>query len=270
MSELRDRQQQLMAYLLQGEGDIAGYVVGDEQVTAAQRLSIYHNAYRSRLREVIDTDHPVLGTYLGDDLYDQMVAQYIVTYPSKHRSLRQFCNHLPEMLAEQSPFADYPQIAELASFEQMLIVAFDAEDKDPLAPENLQNMAPERWPELSFRFHPSLQLFLCEQNTVEIWQAIKAEQAPPTLIEQKYAWVLWRNRERLTEFLSISHVELLMLKQFMQGSSLAEVAEMVVAESGEELAPEFLLETLMRWLALGWIYRLCHPDDAAPLEAVKA
>lgn len=268
MSELRVRQQQLLAYLTEGESSISAYVVGDDQLSATQRLSIYQNAYRSRFREVIDTDHPVLGTYLGDDLYDQLVSDYIRLYPSHHRSLRQYCEQLPGFLRDKSPFKDYPQIAELAQFEKMLIVVFDAEDKSVIGPADLQAINPELWPELRFRFHPSLQLFLCQHNVVEIWQAIKAELTPPKLIPQNYAWVLWRNAERLTEFISVSRIELLMLQRFMQGQTLAEVADVMVHESGEENAPEYLLETLMRWLSLGWVYRLDHPENGPALEIV--
>ena len=62
------------------------------------RLGIYKNAYQVRLQETIDTDHTVLGQYLGDDLYQLMMNDYITQHPSHQFSLRHFSDELPNFL----------------------------------------------------------------------------------------------------------------------------------------------------------------------------
>ena len=262
MSTLQQRQREMMAYLKDGNGQIEAHIKDQGEVTPAQRLAIYHNAYRVRLRETLDTDHPILGTYLGDELYNTMVAKYIKLHPSSYRSLRQFGENLPTFLAEHSPFKEHPQIAELARFERFLLSAFDAADSKRATPEQLTTLPPEEWPALRFTFHPSVQLFISSYNVVEIWQALKAEQQPPSLLKQPHIWVLWRNQERLTEFTSISDLELQMLRAFLQGQSLAEVAEFPATEMPEDEAGSYLFGTLMQWLQRGWVQRLSPPEQA--------
>ena len=135
--ELREHQQQLMAYLLGQDSTIADHVVDQGGITTDVRLGIYRNAYRIRLRETIDVDHPVLGTYLGDELFDRMVDGYIDQHPSSFSSLRQFADRLPKFLSTNTPFSEHPQIAELARFERLLLTAFDAADASSVPPQHL-------------------------------------------------------------------------------------------------------------------------------------
>ena len=72
------------------------------ELTNQQRMSIYQNAYSARLKETIETDHELLGRYLGDNLFDEMVAGYIKAFPSGYRSLRHFCENLPKFLSSIS------------------------------------------------------------------------------------------------------------------------------------------------------------------------
>lgn len=261
-STLHVRQQQMMSALLTGNAAITEHIAGDHNLSAQQRLSIYQSGYRLRLREVIDNDHPVLGSYLGDDLFEQMVEGYIEAAPSKYRSLRYYCDPLPDYLQRDSFFNQYPHIAELARFERCLLSSFDAPDRDTASVETLQQLPPELWPQMQLRFHPSLQLFSSQYNAVEIWQAIKGEQAPPDPSQQPACWVVWRNRERLTEFRSVLPLEQRLIRCFFGGETFSTAAEITVAEVGEEAAAPELLDTLCRWLDLGWIHQLA--DGATP------
>ncbi|SER04372.1 hypothetical protein SAMN03080615_03702 [Amphritea atlantica] len=261
-TRLHLRQQQMMAALLAGDQAITEHIAGDQNLNAEQRLSIYQSGYRLRLREVIDNDHPVLGSYLGDDLFEQMVDGYIEAVPSRYRSLRHYCDPLPEYLQQDSFFSQYPHIAELAKFERSLLSSFDAPDRDTAAVSSLQQLPPEIWPQLQLRFHPSLQLFTSYYNSVEIWQAIKAEQRPPDPTPQPACWVIWRNRERLTEFRSAPPLEQRLIHSFFQGDNFTTAAELTAAEVGEATAAAELLNILVRWLELGWIAQLT--DEAAP------
>lgn len=264
-SSLRARQRQLMSFILHDDHQIQDEVAETDNMSAHDRLAIYHNAYRLRLREVIDTDHPILGIYLGDDLFDLMVKHYIDDAPSKYTSLRNYCDNLPDFLAKTLPFGDHPQISELARFERLLLTAFDAEDKSTAIPQDLQNLPAEEWPHLTIRFHPSLQIFITEYNVVETWQALKQEQSPPETLQQHSCWVLWRNTERLTEFKSISAIEQQMLKGFLEGNNLSYVAELIIQELNEQDAAQSLLSILNAWLDMGWIQMLQAPTSQPSL-----
>ncbi|MCU7801344.1 MAG: hypothetical protein KZQ70_14740, partial [gamma proteobacterium symbiont of Lucinoma myriamae] len=63
-------------------------------------------------------------------------------------------------------------LAEMAQFEWLLREAFDAADKSYLNMEELQKIAPERWPELKFDFHPTVNRVDLRFNIPQLWQAI--------------------------------------------------------------------------------------------------
>ncbi|MEA3274052.1 MAG: DNA-binding domain-containing protein [Pseudomonadota bacterium] len=184
MSGLRALQEDFLAYLLSGDVRIAGNIVDQAPVGRETRLNIYGNAYRVRLKETLETDHEMLGLYLGDALWDQMADGYIDAHPSHYRSLRQFGDALPEWLRHNPPFVDHPQIAELADFERRLLVSFDAADAARADSGELAALPPVQWPGLRLRFHPSVQPFRADWNSVEIWQALKAGATPPDVILQ--------------------------------------------------------------------------------------
>jgi len=252
---LAERQQQLMAFLKGDESvsgsDIRHHVVEQGAIDISTRLGIYKNAYKVRLVETIDTDHPVLGIYLGDDLYDQMITDYINQYPSQNFSLRHFADLLPKFLLQQSPFKEYPQIAALARFERLLLTAFDAADTHRTTREELQSIPQSAWPTMTIRFHPSVQLFQCRWNVVDIWKAIKAEKSPPELIESEVAWLLWRNSEQLTEFRVIDSVAVAMLTFFQQGKDFSEICDGLLDILPEHEVSECAVQTLLRWIDNG-------------------
>ena len=254
MSELAALQRRFLDYIRCADAAIEADVVGETSKARARRLSIYYNAYRTRLRDSIDTDHPVLGRYLGDDLLEQMAAAYIDAHPSAYTSLRHFCNELPEFLRENEAFAAHGVLSDLAAFERLLMDVFDAADTTRRDVGFLPTLKPDEWPELTLFFHPSVRVFATEWNCVEIWQAIKGEQEPPEArIGAGQNWLMWRNRERLTEFRSLSVDELTMLESARSGATFAAQCESLLAWHAEaDVAPQ-ALALLRRWLRDGLI-----------------
>ncbi len=245
-----------MAFLLSGEEQINAHIAEQGAVNSATRLGIYRNAYTMRFRETIETDHEVLGLYLGDSLFDQMVPQYIAARPSNHHSLRQYADGLPEFLGSNNPFQEHPQIAELARFERLLLAAFDANDWSRISPEELRNKPAEQWPGMQLRFHPSLQLYASEWNAVLIWQEIKALQTPPAPLQQSNRWAIWRNEELLTEFRSISEDEYGLMSAALSGDSFAQLCEQLLESHRETEVSLVAVNYLSQWIEQGLVSQL--------------
>lgn len=258
IKELQQLQNDFMQFLLNPNSDsgeqFQQWVDEQSGLSATKRMQIYANGYVSRLRETLDTDHELLGLYLGDELFDKMVTGYVHAYPSKHRSLRQFADDLPRYLADDAFFSQYPQIAELAAFERRLLNAFDAADSDSVRFEVLQAIPPQQWPQLCFRFHPSVQLFRCRTNAVECWQSLKQQQVPPSpQIGEVRSWLIWRGHERLTEFISLSAAQYDLLLGFLQGHDFAEQCEKMLSWFSKDEAPMHVLQALQAWFNMGII-----------------
>ncbi|MGI2168821.1 HvfC/BufC family peptide modification chaperone [Shewanella sp. MF05960] len=263
MSRLAEIQQQFMAYLLSDETNndhstcqsaMQANVSQQAGISADIRLAIYANAYRIRLKETIETDHEILGRYLGDDLFDKMAADYTRAHPSANQSLRQFCDALPDFLQQDLFFKQHPIIADLARFERRLLNAFDAADSTSASFSDLQAISPELWPNCCLRFHPSVQIFTFNSNAVEAWQALKADSTPPAPdYLSTRAWLLWRGQTRLTEFASLTAAQHALLLGFIQGNNFAEQCEQMLEWHDEQSAPMMVLQTMQTWFQRGLI-----------------
>ncbi|MCV6589292.1 MAG: DNA-binding domain-containing protein [Marinobacterium sp.] len=266
MSTLQQRQRQLMAWLQHGNTDICRHVAEQGALNNMQRLNIYRTGWRIRLSETIETDHPILGAYLGDKLYNQLLDGYLTSYPSTSTSLRQFADNLPQFLAQHPPFSEHPQISELARFERLLLVAFDAADSPRATQSTLFDTPSQEWPALKFTFHPSVQLFSTTHNSVQIWQALKAEQTPPCAQQESQSWLVWRNRERLTEFAALERLEEQLLRSLLKGETLEYAAQLTANTLPAEAAGHYLLTTLTNWLERGCIQALNQKITLNPVE----
>jgi hypothetical protein len=257
MSGLRELEMNFLAYLLSGDARIASEVVDQAPVGRETRLAIYANAYRIRLRETLETDHEMLGLYLGDDLWDRMVDGYIDDHPSSYRSLRQYGDALPEWLRSTPPFAEWPQIRELALFERRLLVSFDAADACRVGAVELTELPARCWPDIRLRFHPSVQPLRVDTNCVEIWRALKADQTPPDAATQPDSWwLLWRGEDRLTQFRSLPGEESTLLHHFLAGGNFAAACEQLLAVHSGDDSAQIGLGLLMNWLETGLVREL--------------
>jgi len=263
VSNLAKLQQEFLA-LLQGHNQhFTARVKEQAPVATETRLAIYQNAYHMRLRETIDNDHPMLGVFLGDQLYDLLVKSYIEQFPSSVKSLRHFCHSLPVFLSENAPFVDHPVLSELASFERMLLDVFDAKDQNTCTISDLQQVVPERWPLITFRFHPSVRLYDQHHQAVEIWQALKAKKTPtsPTKTNETVFWLMWRSPQRLTEFRHLSVAERKSFECFKDGGNFADVCQLLSEFYQPQDVPVQALGFIQVWLSSGLISVLsteCH------------
>lgn len=254
MAELRNLQERFLSYLRYADSAVEADVSGDSVEERSRRLSIYYNAYRIRLRDCIETDHPVLGIYLGDEWFEQLAAAYIDARPSTNTSLRNFCDQLPDFLRNEQPFATKCELSSLAEFERLLMDVFDAPGASRWSDEHLTAICPQDWPGLTIGFHPSVCCFVTDWNVVEIWQAVKADRTPPKAREgAEQAWLLWRNQAKLTEFRSLPMDEYAMLQSARIGSEFSTVCASLLASHSEEDAAPRALTILRRWVADGLV-----------------
>ena len=255
MSNLARLQQQFVAFLQGQPSEFSKLVSKQAPVPTRTRLGIYQNAYHMRLRETIDNDHPVLGAYLGDELYDLLVRKYIGLYPSKVKSLRYFCDGIPQLLAEVKPFSSHLILSSLAAFERILLSAFDAKDQDVITIEKLASLPPEQWPVMNLMFHPSVRIFQEQINAVETWQALKGEIKPPAPLKREYPvfWLVWRNQERLTEFRHVSAPEYVLFNHFQQGGDFGSGCELLSEYFNVDDVPVKAVQFLQMWINSGLI-----------------
>ena len=266
MSSLAKLQADFQAYLLD---DIKGaafksQIIDDKKVGAKRRLSIYVDAYRLRIIEALATAYPKLHLMLGDALFDSTARTYIDAYPSTYRNMRwvggYMCVHL------QSTLPQHPVAAELATFEWTLGLAFDSEDAPVLSLQDLANIPPENWADLSFAFHPSVHLLPLQWNVVQIWNALDQEQAPSSIVNTDEPCLIWRQgfnsgfdlgfdlKQGLNaHFRSLDFAEYAALQLAISGVSFGALCEQLQENASEEEATIQAAQYLSGWLNDGLI-----------------
>lgn len=259
MANLLATQDAFMQYILQSdqeqqESPFAELVDDQTGISRDVRMQIYANGYRLRLIETIETDHEVLSLYLGDDLFERMSQGFIKAHPSTFKSLRNFCDALPEYLRQDEFFQQHVILADIARFERLLLTAFDAREDQRASFSELQALDPNLWPQVSFRFHSSVQVFSCQSNAVESWQAIKNKLSPEAAEYQlQRHWLLWRGESRLTEFISLQPYQFELLTGFIQGNDFSQQCELMLGYFSQEEAAMQVLQAIQAWFELGLI-----------------
>ena len=229
-------QDEFQRYVL--EGDRARPAISDliEQrvgLPARERLAIYYDAYRIRLKDALAEAFDRTYGYVGDDMFAELCRGYIDAHPSQFRNLRWFGDQFSAFAAHE--LADHPVVAELAAFEWALGLAFDAEDAAILRAEDLQGLDVSAWERIGFIAHPSVQLLPLHWNAPAIWLALGKEETPPdaSSSNEPVTWLIWR-KELQPHFRSLDRFEAGALRGLMAGRSFAEVC----AEASDSATPD--------------------------------
>ena len=118
-------------------------VTAGPQLSALDRLDVYHHAYKARLVECLLDYYPAIAHAIGDDAFTALCHAYVERYPSRQPNLNFFGRHMAAFCAERGE----PFLADLARLEWSIVEVLHAETAEVIAPEALAAIAPERWAE---------------------------------------------------------------------------------------------------------------------------
>ncbi len=248
MNTLRKLQHEFQNYLLDdSEQHIIRRVKSTSQRSAEQRMLIYGNAYTLRLKEALSSDYERLHSYLGDELFDNLMLQYIKYHPSQHPSLRYFGQYMVQLVKQLEPFKALGEVAEIAAIEQAFAHSFDATDCHCVTQQQLVQIPPEAWATLTLKFHDSVQLLPQRYNSFQIWQALDKTQAPPQKTPDKCTWLIWR-RNLVSHYRALEEAELSALLTATTTGSFARVCEVLLEHYSEEETPMRAVSYLQQWI----------------------
>ncbi len=257
MNSLQQLQSAFARFLRSGDPAIAAAVASTPQLAAQSRLEIYSSGYKARLREAITKDFPVLRSVIGDEAFTVLCLRYIDAWPSMSFTLRDFGAHLPEFVARAADIANPRFLGELARFEWAFIEAFDAADVPSIGPAAMGDIAGQDWPAVRFEAHPSVQALAIGFNTLQIWDAVKAQQPPMRPVErtESAGALIWR-RALTTVFRSTADDELMLWRRLAAGADFATLCAVLADRLPADDVPVRAATLLRGWLAEGLISSL--------------
>lgn len=249
MNALHELQKEFISYLKDDTKlDIIDRVESTRQRSASKRVALYGDAYQLRLKEALNTDYERLHAYLGDQLFYDVMNQYIQIYPSHYTSLRDYGQHMPVMLGDMSIFSDNPEVVELANIELAFANSFDAMDCKHVTLEELISLAPDAWPELTFQFSASVQLLALQNNSFKIWRALSHEETPPDAEPDQATWLLWRSR-LVTHYRALDGAELTAIQIALRSGKFSKICEALLDYFDEQKTPLQAVSYVKQWLS---------------------
>ncbi len=244
-------------HLLDQPSDIQTHIVDAGSVDAAGRLSVYANAYRSRLLEALDANYPELHKWLGDEEFRRIGQAYIEQHPSQHYSIRWFGHRLSEFLRATVPWNEEYSMQALADFEWATSEVFDAANADVVAIDHIASLPPPTWPTMRMQFHPSLRRRQLTWNAPPIWRALTRNETPdePSETESPITWIVWRQAFAIY-YRSLDVDESWALDAALNGANFAELCEGLCEWIDAEHVAARAAGFLRQWVQDGLITRV--------------
>jgi len=255
MSGLKELQKNFKHHLTSGKNDILSEIVSTKELSNAERLAIYGNAYYARLEEVLEGDYEAIHALLGDDEFSTLCKKYVDAHPSRFFSVRWFGQYMADFLRSTLPYSEHPYLSEMATFEWRFTDAFDAEDRVAITVTDVAQIPAESWPALTINLHPSVSWFTYYWNILPVWKAVKDEEEIPELqrLESPEICLQWRH-ELVTRYRTLEPNESLIIQAVADNKNFSDWCELLV-NAGEtaEAVPAIAAGILKTWLELGMI-----------------
>jgi hypothetical protein len=246
-------------------GELEAVIGRSRNLTAAERLGIYANAYYARLLECLAAYFPRLEKTLGEEVFAGFAFEYLQHYPSKSYTLDRLGESFTRFLDETRPEPEgdetpgevgWPDfLIDLATLEWNINRVFDGpgvEGQSLLTAEALRSFPAERFAEarlipvpclhlLAFRF-PVNTYYTAARRVAEGEEAPIPDPAPEHLALSRRDFVV--RRYPLT---SAQHA---LLEKILAGAPVGEAIAAAAEASG--LDDDALAAELQSWFRL-WV-----------------
>jgi hypothetical protein len=236
-------------------GGLDALVLGDDRLSAEDRVDIYANMYFYRLLDVLKEDYPATLRVLGDDNFHNLATGYLIEYPPTEPSVHYCGRHLADFLHDHAYRIDAPYIADLATLERAVVEVFHGPDAVALENEQLQDIAPEKWSALKMRTHPAVQILKLEYRVADLLRAVEEEREWKPAEAATVEVIVWR-RDAQVFYRELEKVEQRALAAARGGVMFAKMCELVAEDRDATKDPvEEVNRLLARWLADGILTR---------------
>lgn len=145
---------------------------------AGARFDVYRNNVVAGLIAALEVSFPVVRKLLGGDNFRVMAADYVRKHPPGMPLMMHFGGELPKFLAGFAPVSHLGYLPDVARLELALRQSYHAADSQPVAPDRLAALAPERLLAARFKLAPSLRVLASDWPVHAIWRYNTEDGAP--------------------------------------------------------------------------------------------
>lgn len=249
-------------------------VTRSRALTALDRLSIYGDAYYSRLLECMREEFPVFVQTVGHEVFDEFAVGYLQEYPSRSYTLFELGAKFPHYLAQTrpepdentGPLANWPDfLIDLATLELTYNEVFDGpgmEQIPPLDVERLRTTPSRRMLEARFVGAPCLRLLNLRFPVHEYIRGVKCK-TNPDIPEQMETWLAITRKSYVVRHYALSSSSFQLLGNLLGGTPLgAAIAQTVEStfQPSVKHSADLLRTWFHDWAAEGFFRALEFAD----------
>ncbi len=210
-----------------------------ENLSAAERLELYHRQYWFRVLESVAEDFPHLRRMAGEEKFWEMLEAYLQSFPSGSFTLRHLGRSMARFIAGWEGLDETRRrwFTALAELEYAAMEVFEAAEREPLPPDRLATEELELQPHVRL-IRTEIPAHLCMR-----WKTF-------TPVEEALSHVaVWRGPGGAHQ-VTLDPVEFVLLERLRNGGRLEDLF-------ADPVQPEPTPEEVHRWFAdwqsRGWI-----------------
>jgi len=229
------------------------------QLSQTEALSIYNNAYHSRLVEVSKQLYPITYKSLGDEVYRSLWIDYLSEFPPKPGSINRIGEKLPVFLFEHHEFRKLPALVDIVKLEWLFIDLFDKVDEPSYPLDALQLLPAEQWPKTIWQAKQDWRLMSSVYDLKKYWQQIHeyhsddAEAGSSNVFVQPLKHIqryLVRRDQYNVQFESIGEHLWVFLGKIREGKTFSGICDSLVERFPEEDVAKLSLDLLLKSIGL--------------------
>jgi hypothetical protein len=243
--QLSELQRYFQDYIFNSEKEtIKSIIAPPPNDTISERLSIYADGYEGHQVDALEKIFPALRKYSGEELFYDWCAEYIYVCPSTFFSVSKAGEHFPQFLGNKNLLLS----AELASLELAIHSAGEAANAPPLTQKILENIPQEKWGDIVFECHPSVQRLTASHDVISLYESLMNTNnkiAAPEVSSIYYR--VWR-KELQVYYLVMQASENVFLSGILHQLSLGEICEELTNDMSEEEAGNYAVTRLLTWI----------------------
>jgi hypothetical protein len=145
---------------------------------AGKRFDVYRNNVAVSLTDALETAFPVVRKLLGAENFRSIAGVHLRAHPPRTPLMMFYGADMPGFLESFSPVQKWGYLPDVARLELALRHAYHAADTEPLDPERLQTLPPERLMAARVRIAPAASVIRSRWPVHAIWRFNMIEDAP--------------------------------------------------------------------------------------------
>ena len=247
VTPLKDAQTRMQEAILQGaklDSKPEDWIRSKAEFAAVDQLAVYVNAYRYRLYDVTAEDYPVLQHYLGNEVFEQLITDFVNSAHSAHFNVGRYAAQLPEFLTKQEAGDAFAR--ELCALENALSQLTDPKETVALTQEHLAGVSPEALMESVLHPRVAMQLFAFAYPVDAYYTAVKNDESPvPPALQP--SWLAVYRHDDVVWRIELVEREYQLLQKLFSGLTISEAMEAVQNE--QRIEDDALAVNLGTWFA---------------------